>query len=550
MTTTIGDVTFDITAPVNTPITAGYDKATRDSLTDDILIKVRTAATKSNLIAKLTKGLQVSTYKPSDIKDPNNFFNFVSQWEAVILSMETHLNTYYMMTPFKLYRTTRRRASNDDMLVYQTRLAAFLEASARNGGDSRRYVKVPGTPAIAYQAPVAAVGKPGDSNYVPAKPEVLAVAAVDPIYEDRPTEPPVSVAITDGGDILRNWHTMTLAEIVESVKAQNKYVSDKTHRQNLAWTFDYIMDCLDADLKMYVLSKLASINDPVASRSGPVAFMIVAQRIIQTTENLAQKVINGFIALRLTDFEGENVVEAIFTVRNVLKFLRYGEPNTYAPRTTLVLLYDIFRGSTVGVFRNYVQQAQDIVLKDETRVEIIFDHFQKKYEELLLADRWVPTKKGKSAFVMGDPNTKTYAEHDKNKSDGKDGNNNGKHGKSKGDGKTNPKKEHPTHDKSGRKIDYSAPKQGQSHTRTRDDGIEEHWCGKCGRWGSHKTDKHDEWRAKMKDAYKKKKKDREDQATTAGSDSRPRGTVTFVSALTGNGNRLAVDPELADGIDL
>ena len=136
MTTTIGDVTFDITAPVNTPITAGYDKATRDSLTDDILIKVRSAATKSNLIAKLTKGLQVSTYKPSDIKDPNNFFNFVSQWEAVILSMETHLNTYYMLTPFKLYRTTRRRASNDEMLVYQTRLAAFLEAIALNSGNS------------------------------------------------------------------------------------------------------------------------------------------------------------------------------------------------------------------------------------------------------------------------------------------------------------------------------------------------------------------------------------------------------------------------------
>ena len=79
MATTIGDVTFDITTPVNTPIIAGYDKAIRDNLTDDILIKVGTAGTKSNLIAKLTKGLQVSTYKPSNIKDPNNFFNFVLQ---------------------------------------------------------------------------------------------------------------------------------------------------------------------------------------------------------------------------------------------------------------------------------------------------------------------------------------------------------------------------------------------------------------------------------------------------------------------------------------
>ena len=538
-TTTIGDVTFDITTVVNTPIIAGYDKAARDALADDTLNKVRKAATKSNLVAKLTKGLQVSTYKPSDIKDPNNFFNFVSQWEAVILSMETHLNTFYMMTPFTLYRTRIRRASNDDLLLYQTRLATFLAASRAAGGDGRRYLVTPG------RAAIPAVGAVGDANYVPGQPAIL------PVYEYRPTEPPTSVSITDGGNILRNWHNMTLKEVVESVKVQNNYVADRTHRQNLAWTFDYILDCLDADLKMYVLSKLASINDDVASRSGPVAFMIVAQRIIQTTENLAQKVINGFIALRLTNFEGENVVEAIFTVRNVLKFLRYGEPNTYAPRTTLVLLYDIFRGSTVGVFRNYVQQAQDIVLKDEQQVEVILDHLQKKYEELLLVDRWVPTTKRSSAFVMGDPNTKTYSDHDKKNSDGKDGNNkNGNNGKGKGNGKPTPKKERPTHDKSGRKIDYSAPKQGQSHTRTRDDGIEEHWCGKCGRWGSHKTDKHDEWRAKMKDAYKKKKKDREDQATPATSASRPQGTVTFVSALTGGRNRFAVDPELADGIDL
>ena len=323
-TTPIGDVTFHITTVVTDPIIAGYDKATRDALTDDTLIKVRRAATKTNLIAKLTEGLQVSTYKPSDIKDPNNFFNFVSQWEAVILLMDTHLNTYYMMTPFTLYRTMIRRASHDDLLLYQTCLAAFLEASQRAGGNGRRYEVTPGRAAIPFRAAIPQVGNLGDANYAPAQPEIPDQPAIHPVYEYRPNEPPTTVAIADGGSILRNWHNMTLKEVVKSVQVQNKYVADRTHRQNLAWTFDYIMDSLDADLKMYVLSKLVSIGDEVASRSGPFAFMIAAQRMIQTTENLAQKVINGFIGLCLTDFEGKNIVKAIFNVDNVLKFLRYG----------------------------------------------------------------------------------------------------------------------------------------------------------------------------------------------------------------------------------
>ncbi len=306
------------------------------------------------------------------------------------------------------------------------------------------------------------------------------------------------------------------------------------------------MDCLDADLKAFVLSKIAHL-DPQIGRSGPVVFMIVAECMLQTTENLAQKVINGLIALRLTHFDSESVVEAIFTVRNVLKFLRYGEPNTFAPRTTIVLVYDVFRGSSVGVFRAYVQQAQDIVLKDETNIEVIFDHLQAKYEELLLADRWVPTKKKQSAFVLGEPKTWTYVDAETNKTPSE---------------KPPPKKERPTHDKSGKKINYIPPKRGEPHERTVD-GVKEYWCGHCGRWGNHPSDKHDEWRANYKNRRNKKKKNGDNDngngtpaANATGSDAShrtptPRGSVTFLSALTGTHNtRFAVDPELANGIDL
>jgi hypothetical protein len=82
----------------------------------------------------------------------------------------------------------------------------------------------------------------------------------------------------------------------------------------------------------------------------------------------------------------------------------------------------------------------------------------------------------------------------------------------------------------------------------------EYWCGRCGRWGSHKTDGHDEWRKNFK---KNRRGNGNGPAANAASSqsgssaaaSTTRGSVTFLSALTGN-TCVAIDPELADGIDL
>ena len=511
---TIDGIDFDTTRRITTSLSLGYTKAQRDGLADAELIKVRDAAVKTNLTAKLTKGLQVSTYNPTDLKDPNNFFNFVSTWESVILQIDTHLKTFHMQSPFSFFKEEVTNPTEAELRDHEFDLSTFLMESAANGGNALSYTDT------------------ASGNVV-----------------NRPPAPTGTVTLVHDGNILTAWHTLTLDQVAASVRLQVDYVADPVHRQNLSWSFQYIMDGLDADLKAYVLSKIAAIPDSRVGRTGPVAFMIVAQRILHTTENLAQKVINGLISLRLTHFDSENVTEAIFTVRNVLKFLRYGEPNTFAPRTTLVMVYDVFRGSSVGAFRNYVQQAQDIVLADETRIEVIFDHFQSKYEELLLADRWVPTRKKPSAFHLGEA-TKTYAEADKNKSG-----NNSNNGNGKGNGKP---KERPTHDKSGRAIDYTPPKAGQPNQRTVGDRTE-HWCGKCGRWGSHPTDKHDAWKAEMKERRNKNKNKSNNgnsngnaSANAASSNnSTTRGSVTFLSALTGNKSvKFAVDPELAEGIDL
>ena len=69
---------------------------------------------------------------------------------------------------------------------------------------------------------------------------------------------------------------------------------------------------------------------------------IVAQCILQTTKNLAQKVINSFIVLLIMHFESKNVIKCIFMLCNVLKFCCYREMETFSLHTTIVILYDVF----------------------------------------------------------------------------------------------------------------------------------------------------------------------------------------------------------------
>ena len=273
MTTTIRGVTFD-TAATPAAIDHGYTLASRQALTGDTLIKVRNLAVKTNLDGKLTKGLQVSTFNPSDLKDPNNFFNFVTTWEATILNMETHFKTYFMESCFNLYLKNETPVTDADMRQYEYELQEFIANSIAHGGDADIYTTHYGTDVT------------------------------------RPTPPQPGFTIAYGGSILRDWHSMTQQQVVRSVQLQLAFVDENVHRQNLVWSFQCILDCIDVDLKAFLLSKLASLP-PDVGRTGPMAFFIIAQRIVQTTENLAQKVINGFINLRLQHFEGENVVHVV-----------------------------------------------------------------------------------------------------------------------------------------------------------------------------------------------------------------------------------------------
>ena len=528
MASIIAGISFDPTTTIATPIVHGYDKAQRDALTPDSFVKVYDAAVKSNLPDKLTKGLQVTSFHPTEMKDKDNFFVFVSNWQTTVLSIESHLRTFYMETAFVHIQVVRTVPDEVDMAVYTHGLVAYAGLIATHRVDHAQYmIDLAAHPAAVAAATAAGIAPPA--------------APAEPVEPPRPIMPTGTSNLANGaGSILHIWHSLTLEQVVASVKAQYDHVADATHRQNLAWSFKYIMSLCDFDLQHYVLSVLSSLPQEIA-HTGPVAYYVIAKRILQTSENLSQNVINGFIAMRLTHFDSENVVECVFTLRNVLKFLRYGEVDSFAPRTTMKLLFQVLQGTSVSTFRTYVQGLEDFHRNIATEPEELFNLAQAKYEELLTGQRWVQTTKKGSAFQLGGMKHSPYASTDEKQQV--------PHDSSPAD---NPKPK-PTHDRSGRFIDRTPPKQGEDPERVRSDGETEYWCSKCNRWGSHNADNHDQWFIDFKKSMQaKKRKDKRNDATdeSSGTNTPEQATGRATYAGAARGLRFSPDADLVDGISL
>eukprot|EP00977_Amphora_coffeiformis_P023438 scaffold13368_cov76-Amphora_coffeaeformis.AAC.1 len=93
-----------------------------------------------------------------------------------------------MEKPFTLYSRTETEPSQTKLEFYQVFLNAFLSNSLLENGDGNSYTSTALT---------------GDAGIV-----------------IHPVRPPNTVTIRSAGNIIREWHTMTLKQVVESVKLQ------------------------------------------------------------------------------------------------------------------------------------------------------------------------------------------------------------------------------------------------------------------------------------------------------------------------------------------
>lgn len=436
------DVTFDLTQSVPKATTAGYTRDIREKLENDGLVKFRESFVKKLIKTPLSSNLQVSSYKPSEMQDKQNFFYAISQFAQAMLYFAAWFRSHF--------------ASN--VFVIQEKYTV-----------------------------------PADPNTNP------------PVLEHE--------AVREVGDLFKIWNNITLDDVFNSCVIYMLYSTTAIEAQNLNVTWEFFMANIDSDLRATVLAEISRFmpQNPDAAQSGPMAFWIIANRIIRSTDALAHNVITGVMAMGLIHFKGENVVDCVATLRHVLLFLSYGTPNSKAPPTMMDILTDIFLRCSNPTFVQYMRNLHDFHKSEIDTPEKLFLKAQDYYNNLLLKPNgWLRVTKSRSAFVahipeltasmqsevqfLSDMDTAPSSSTKKNTLISSD--------KEKPSSTTKEPRVGIDVDRRGNKIDRTPPKQGEPTTRTNPStNKQEHWCGRCphgGRWGNHDEDGHDAFIAKMK----------------------------------------------------
>ena len=326
-----------------------------------------------------------------------------------------------------------------------------------------------------------------------------------------------TTTVEEVGNLFKIWNSLTLQEVFDSCVLYMNFSTTVLEAVNLNLSWEFLMANIDEDLRYTIIAEVSRFVDinPDAAQSGPMAYYVIANRLIRATDSMAHSVVSGLMGMGLVHFKGENVVDAVSCLRNVLVFLGHGTKRSKTPPTLMDHIYDVFLRCSNAVFVGYIRNLRDFHSSTVTTPEDLFAKAQDYYNELLIKPNgWIRTTKNRAAFLAGLPELEMALEAESphttfhedfivpTPKDPK-----GKSGPPGGKGKGLPVK-----DRAGRVIDRTPPKDGKTK-RTNADGKTEFYCSKCpgGRWGSHDDDHHDAW-------WEKYNKRRESKRGNGGSD--------------------------------
>lgn len=369
---------------------------------------------------------------------------------------------------------------------------------------------------------------------------------VEVVEQDDPQNAGQKIqTINEIGDLFKNWHALTLDQVYHSCETLYKYSTDTTESQNLNISWEFLMTNIDSNLQAAVLSEISRFMDqnPDVAQSGPMAFHVIAHRIIRASDALAHNVVTGIMTMGLIHFKGEDVIECVAVLRNVLLFLGYGTARSKCPPTIMDTLVDIFLRCSNSTFVNFVRNLKDFHESSIAAPEQLFSEVQAYYNDLVMKPNgWLRTTKNRAAFLASLPEMNFAPEALVTETPphipSVDG---------------NPASTTPETDRNGNVIDRTPPKDGKT-SRSRPDGTTEYWCAKCpkgGRWGNHDSAHHDEWYKKFlerKEKFKAKREAKQQGGTN--DDSAPSMRRATVCGPVANEGSKADSRQFANGASL
>ena len=425
--------TFDLTANHTSPL-VGLTRAERAAMSGDALIKFKEVVVTKKIFPKKLDSLEIVTsFDPAEFKQSNNFFHFVSTWREDVKCLKQALAQYYLLNVFTI--------------VY-----------------------------INEQVPVMENGQPKkDGNG-------------DQVYESK---------VFGSTELLELWHTISAYAVEESCRIYFNHAED-VDRQNLIWSGELIMNNVSEPLRRHISGKLENL--PNWCHSGPMIFHILAHHVVNGNNQVTHNILTGLSVMELRHFDGEDANSACMMLQHILKFLNYGVPGfDRAPTTMKEMILDVFERASNSGFRAYVRTLRNFHKNKIRTPDEIFTAVSEQYRDMISkpGTSWLPTKKGKAAFVTQADQSKAEVTEQNSTKQTFTLEEVQKLLQAVQCQPVTAPAESQTPPKKRAKIDRTPPKEGEPHVRINEEtGKEEFWCGTCpngGRWGNHLDAGHEKW---------------------------------------------------------
>ena len=342
-------------------------------------------------------------------------------------------------------------------------------------------------------------------------------------------------------NLLDTCHGVTMEQVKKATALYALKSSAGWHPQNILWSGKKILNSCESNLRDKIVEAAEEVK--MELRGGPVYLFLMNDLIMATSAKAMRGLTDKLTSLKLTAFDGENVLKAGSYLKGALTLLR---AHNKIPQDINLLLFQIFRKCSTTEFVDYVKSIESML--DTSQLfgqslklspEDIINTLETKYSDLLGRDQWDAKSTSKdqgSAFsaetgkqdvicyncgelghIIPDcPKPKDDAAinarrniitGNRNSSGGGGGNGRGRGGRGRGGrgrggrggrnggrgGRGGSQTQNDNNDQNNannkEKELKTPPKPGDSHKKTIQ-GKSLHWCGRCGKWDDHATQDH------------------------------------------------------------
>lgn len=284
------------------------------------------------------------------------------------------------------------------------------------------------------------------------------------------------------------------------------------HVEDIRWSGEKILASCDDALREKVLESVQSI--PQIYHGGPLFFYYMMTFVTTTSDQAMRVVVDKVNRLRLSDFDGENVLVAVSFLRGAIQLL---SNNSAVPHDILNTVFNMMRSCSTPAFVSFVTNLETMfklpdLVKDGS-VEFLLDKLESKYTSLLGSSQWLahsvtPNAAGFNSTSHSDDQDEVIcfncgalghksnvcpqprdADRIRRYSSAIRGSSSASDPKSRnsrrsgGDNKEVKSKKTPD-------ALRTPPRPGETHTKTFPSLGERHWCGRCTCWTDHGTSNH------------------------------------------------------------